>query len=86
MGLLAKRFGVTPRRPRGFMTDSLNATFLFPFNYNALLSYSLTRHNNKGKQITIYNLEEYLIVYKMSVVNAITTQNLAWLGRGYPVK
>ena len=38
------------------------------------------------KQITIYNLEEYLIVYKMSVVNAITTQNLAWLGRGYPVK
>ena len=38
------------------------------------------------KQITIYNLEEYLIVYKMSVVNAITTQNLALLGRGYPIK
>ena len=27
MGLLAKRFGVTPRRHRGFMTDSLNGRF-----------------------------------------------------------
>ena len=34
MGLLAKRFGVTPRRPRGFITDSLNATFLFPLKPN----------------------------------------------------
>ena len=29
MGLLAKRFGVTPRRHRGLMTDSLNGRFFF---------------------------------------------------------
>ena len=29
MGLLAKRFGVTLRRHRGFMTDSLNGRFFF---------------------------------------------------------
>ena len=36
MGLLAKRFGVTPRRHRGFMTDSLNGRF---FSGEALLLY-----------------------------------------------
>ena len=36
MGLLAKRFGVTPRRHRGFMTDSLNGRF---FSVQALLLY-----------------------------------------------
>ena len=29
MGLLAKRFRVTPRRHRGFITDSLNGRFFF---------------------------------------------------------
>ena len=30
MVLLAKRFGVTPRRHSGFMTDSLSGGFFFP--------------------------------------------------------
>ena len=36
MGLLAKRFDVTPRRHRGFMTDSVNGRF---FSVQALLHY-----------------------------------------------